>query len=469
MSRDTTGKDQNNAPAPALGWVRERAATYAKQPFLICDEGEFLYGDLLDEVEGAFRVLKEKGIEPGEVVALRTDFSVRGLGFFLALLENGNVVVPISSSIEEEVSVRLDEGYAQREIRFCAGATEVQKRPELEKMHPLIEGLRERKRAGLILFTSGSTGKPKAMLHDATTLLKSYEGGTPKHLRVFAFLVFDHIGGMDTLFRALKTVSTLIVSSRRDPETIASLIERHKVEVLPASPTFLNLFLLSGVHERHDLGTLRIIGYGAEPMPAFLLKKLVEAFPRVQFQQKFGTSETNAVAVSSQASNSLFFKMRDANIQHRIVDGELWLKSRTQILGYLNGDTESSDSEGWFRTGDVVEENEEGFLRIVGRLNEVINVGGEKVYPGEVEAVLLEIPDVLDCLVRGIPNAITGQAVVADIVPKTERTPLEMKREIRKFCRDRIEAYKIPVKVNLVEKTNFGSRFKKIRSQPEVG
>jgi acyl-coenzyme A synthetase/AMP-(fatty) acid ligase len=111
----------------------------------------------------------------------------------------------------------------------------------------------------------------------------------------------------------------------------------------------------------------------------------------------------------------------------------------------------------------LVEEKENGYIQIIGRNKEVINVGGLKVLPMEVESVLLEMDEVSDCMVYPDKSAITGQIVVADIVLNRHVSPKEARAMIRKFCKDRLEEYKVPVKINFTEKTNFNQRFKKIR------
>ena len=100
-----------------------------------------------------------------------------------------------------------------------------------------------------MLFSSGSTGKPKAALHDFAVLLEKFRTPRPRH-RMMAFLLFDHIGGINTLFTSLATGGTLVITSDRRPDAVAALIERHKVETLPTTPTFLNLLLLSEAHKR---------------------------------------------------------------------------------------------------------------------------------------------------------------------------------------------------------------------------
>lgn len=97
---------------------------------------------------------------------------------------------------------------------------------------------------------------------------------------------------------------------------------------------------------------------------------------------------------------------------YKIVENKLWLRNKTQVLEYLNASMESFTSDSWFKTGDLVETVEDGYLKIIGRSNEVINVCGQKVLPAEVESVILFMKEVDDCMVYGEKNIITGQTVV---------------------------------------------------------
>jgi acyl-CoA synthetase (AMP-forming)/AMP-acid ligase II len=282
-------------------------------------------------------------------------------------------------------------------------------------------------------------------------------------MAMMVFLMFDHIGGINTLFHSLASGSCMVIPPNRSPDTVCRLIEQHKVSVLPASPTFLNLLLISGAHERFDMSSVKVITYGTEPMPESLLLKVKNTFPKARFIQTFGTSETGILQTTSESSSSINLRLDDPNIETKIVAGELWLRSKTQILGYLNHDMASFTSDGWFQTGDLVEEHDNGFIRIIGRLKEMINVGGQKVVPGEVESILLCMEDVQDCMVFAEPNPIMGQVVASQIVLKQGASKDGFKSRMRRFCSEHLEAYKIPVRICFVENTSFGERFKKLR------
>ncbi len=131
------------------------------------------------------------------------------------------------------------------------------------------------------------------------------------------------------------------------------------------------------------------------------------------------------------------------------------------MLGYLNAPSPFT-SDGWLPTGDAVDVDGD-YLRIRGRQSEIINVGGEKVYPAEVESVLQSMEGVKDVTVSGETNPITGHMVTARLRLTTTETLSEFRKRMRLFCRDKLPAFKIPQKVVLVDEEMHGERFKKMR------
>lgn len=408
--------------------------------------------------------LKINKIGNGQVVAIISDYSFISIALFFALLEEKAIIVPITSTIYEEINLKLKESFADTVIKVIDQNLELQCITHDVK-HPLLNDLQDKQHAGLILFSSGSTGKPKAMVHDLDNIVETYRDKNSKRLTMLVFLMFDHIGGINTLLRALVMGATIVIPENRSADHICGLVEKQRINVLPSSPTFLNLILISEAYKRHNLSSLRMISYGTEAMPESLLERLRLAFPKVKFLQTFGTSETGIAQTSSKTSTSTLMKIDDENVEYKIVNSELWLRSKTQILGYLNASMDDFTNDGWFKTGDLVEVSVEGYLRIVGRIKEVINVGGEKVLPSEVEAVLLEMYEIDDCLVYARQNAITGQTVIADVVLNESSVAQDIKKIVRKFCKEKLAGYKIPTKVNIVESILCSDRFKKIRTR----
>ncbi len=455
-----------------LEWLQAGARPVGRE-FLYFGDTVWSYGDFCRAVAAGRERLAKGGVTPGTVVAVCGPYCPETLVGLFAAAELKAIVVPLAELNKAARDQRFNAAGVEWSVEtLTAGSRgEATPAPWTRKIkranavrHPLIEGLVKTGRPGLILFSSGTTGPPKAMLHDLHKLVGGYTIKRTSGPRTLAFMNHDHIGGLDILFRAMASGASLVIPKSRDPETVASLIEKHRIEVLPASPTFLNLFLLSGVVERRDLSSLKIIGYGSEPMPENLLRRLRKAFPDVRLQQKFGTSETNAIRMVSRSPDSLEMKIEDSRVGWKVVDGELWVKSPSRILGYLNVEGDSLTGDGWYRTGDLVDETGEGYFRIIGRRTDLINVGGEKVFPSEVENVLMAMPEVSECRAYGEDHSLTGKVVSVDIVPTQAMAAAELKRRVRAFCRGKMEPYKIPVKVYPKERLETGASFKKTRA-----
>ena len=264
-------------------------------------------------------------------------------------------------------------------------------------------------------------------------------------------------------FYTLSNGGTVIVPAQRTPEDICRTIERHHVEVLPTSPTFLNLLLLSEAYRRFDLSSLKLITYGTEAMPESTLRRVHETFPEVQLLQTYGLTELGVLRSKSKASDSLWVKVGGEEFETKVVDDTLFIRAQSAMLGYLNAPS-PLDAEGWMNTGDKVVLDGE-WLRILGRESEIINVGGQKVYPAEVESVLQMMDGVDDVVVGAEPNSITGQMVTARVKLRTDETVSDFRKRMRVYCKDRLSSYMIPQKVILVAEIPYGERFKKLRLQ----
>jgi acyl-coenzyme A synthetase/AMP-(fatty) acid ligase len=322
---------------------------------------------------------------------------------------------------------------------------------------PLLDKLREIDHAGLVLFTSGTSGEPKAVVHDFTRLMDQYKVKRPAY-RTIAFLPLDHMGGLNTLFHILYNGGCLIIPQSRDPEYICRLIETYEVELLPTTPSFLNMLLVSKVYESFDLSSLKIISYGTEPMPQHTLSRLKEIFPKVKLQQKYGLSEMGVFRSRSKDDGSLWIQME---CQTRVVDGLLEIKSDTAMLGYINAPSPFTD-DGWYRTGDMVEVDGD-YLKILGRKSELINIGGMKIHPMEIESVIQEMDITRDVVVMDETNFILGKIVTAKIVTDIPISEEQLLKEIRSYCKGRIDKCFIPMKVFIVEESLISGRYKKIR------
>lgn len=444
-----------------MNWFIEKIRDGMDRKAIIFSGKEYSYEMLYQSVCKDYERVK-KMFQPGNVIAIVSDYSFASISLFFALYENHNIIVPITTKVKSEIDDRINVAGCDYVVSIHGEEWSISKREKTDASHPLVVQLQKIFHSGLILFSSGTTGKPKAMIHNLDNLIVNYREKRGKRLVFLIFLMFDHIGGLNTLLNCLSMNVEMVFPESREPDHVAYLIEKYKVNVLPASPTFLNLLLIGECQNRYDLNSLRMITYGTESMPESLLLRLKVVFPRVKFLQTFGTSETGISATSSYSSTSTFLKIDDPNTEYKVVNGELWIHSKTQIMGYLNSSMERFTDDGWFRTGDIVEEKD-GYIKIIGRNSEIINVGGEKVLPTEVESVIFQMPHVSDCIVYGEKNPIVGQMVVAKILYDEDIKLSELKKLVTAFCKDKLTRYKIPAKVVKMSEAEYTERFKKKR------
>jgi acyl-coenzyme A synthetase/AMP-(fatty) acid ligase len=443
-----------------MDFLAQRFEEYGDDPAVSSPAGSCSYGELRDLWRSAVANLERERIESGTVVGLEGEFTPQAISLFLALIDRGAIVVPQTSASRAGREVK--DGIAEVEAYVYVDASD-RTRLELtgrEAIHPLYRELRERAHPGLVLFSSGTSGDPKAALHDFTFLLEKFEVRRPR-LTTLTFLLFDHWGGLNTMLHALSNGASLVSGADRSPEGVCDLIERHGVELLPATPTFLNLLLLSGAHRTHDLSSLRVITYGAEPMPESTLERLRVAFPGVKLQQTYGLIELGVLRSKSREDGSLWVKLGGEGYETRVVDGILQIRTRSTIMGYLNAPTPITP-DGWFITGDAVLQDGD-YFRVLGRKSELINVGGEKVFPAEVESVLQSMENVEEATVFGEAHPLMGNIVCAKVRTATPVDEAQFTAEVKRYCAERLDRFKVPVKVDIVAEYQFGDRFKKVR------
>ena len=418
------------------------------------------YAELLAAADLWVTRLEVAGLGPGSTVAIEGDFTFQSCALLLALLKNRCIAVPLARNVRAERPAYEALAEVQATIVFDTDDQHQLVSHGRRVQHTLLRTLQERGHPGLVIFSSGSSGQPKAVVHDFDALLRKFV--EPKESKtVMLFLLFDHIGGLDTFFGALSSTGCVVTVDQRTPERVCELLAQHQVHTLPTTPTFLNLLLISQAAQQHDLSHLKVIAYGTEAMPQTTLKRLQEALPTVKLVQTYGMSEVGVLRSRSRPDGSTWLQFRNDSFQTKVVDGVLWVKAPTAMLGYLNA-PDLFDAEGWLNTQDAVEIDGD-YMRVLGRVSDLINVSGQKVYPAEVEGVLLQMPNVKDASVRGEKSPLTGNFVTATVSLENAEPVDELRRRLKAFCRERLAAYKIPVRIEVVDQVQFSARFKKTR------
>jgi long-chain acyl-CoA synthetase len=414
-------------------------------PFLIHPSGQLSFTEVSQQ-----EPVDLSDVKAGDVVALIGDFNPPSILTLLRLIDLKAIIVPLTIETVEDHEYFFESAQVDLVIKN----NEVQRR-EHEQNHPMLEELRNRGNAGLVLFSTGTTGRPKAILHDFSYFLQRFDTPRPT-LRTINFLLFDHIGGINTLLHTLFNRGVVVAPKVRSVEGILESVEVHSVEVLPTTPTFLRMMLMSGLIPDKIPKSLRIITYGTERMDQPTLDQLCELLPKVDFRQTFGMSELGIVRVKSEARNSLFMKVGGTGVETRTVEGVLQIRSANRMMGYLNAPSPFND-DGWYDTKDVVEEKGE-FYKVVGRTSEVINVGGLKFMASEVERVALLHEGVSLVKVYGKDNPITGQH--AEIIVQPKKMDGFDKISLKKHLTEHLQRHMIPRKI-IVEMVKVGHRHKR--------
>ena len=350
----------------------------------------------------------------------------------------------------------------------------------------------------LLLFTGGTSGRAKGvpLTHD-NIIANANQVGSRWSARPDDVVL--HVPPMFHSAELVKTVYLMegaanVYLPKFDPVSLLSAIEQFQVTFVLLVPTMLMVTLQSEKAGHYDVSSLKQIIYGASPMSADWIKLAFKAFPNVEIAQGYGLTETapllsmldhqshvdalatgnlNRLSSCGRILEGVGLKIIDNNGQECAAGqvGEIYTRGDNVFSGYINqgGLNDEVLAEGWFHTGDLGYLDDEGYLYLKDRKQDLIVTGGENVYPSEVEAVLNQHPGVQQVAVIGIPDELYGEKVIAIITTMSE--PGVTQDELTDFCRDKIGGYKIPKEIHIVEslpksamgkilKTELRSRYK---------
>ena len=330
----------------------------------------------------------------------------------------------------------------------------------------------------LLLFTGGTSGRAKGVpLTHGNIIANARQVGSRWSAQPDDVVL--HVPPMFHSAELVKTVyfmqgASSVYLPKFDPDALLRTIEQFRITFALLVPTMLMLTLQSGKVSQYDTSSLKQIIYGASPMSAEGVRAAFETFPGVEITQGYGLTETaplltmldhqshvqaletgNAARLSScgRVLEGVELKIMDSNGRDCATGqvGEICARGDNVFKGYINQDelTQQVLVDGWFRTGDLGCLDDEGYLYLKDRKQDMILTGGENVYSGEVEAVLNRHPDVLEIAVIGIPDEIYGEKVIG---VTTARAGSDLTQdELIDFCRGRIGGYKIPREIHVVK------------------
>jgi fatty-acyl-CoA synthase len=319
-----------------------------------------------------------------------------------------------------------------------------------------------------ILYTSGTTGKPKGSLMDHhraiwAALAQIVSLGLRDGDRYLHIAPMYHSGGVTFTNVTTLLGGTHVIMPKFEPGSVLEMVETHSVNWLFGVPTMYQQLLRQDDLQARDLSSWRVGVFGAAPMPAVAVEQLLSTFPYVDFFQQCGQTEAGPTGIYSTMEQVRSRPDSSGHISQpfmeaRVVDaegddtpagevGELVFRGEAVTKGYWRNPAATAETirDGWLHTGDLMEVGEDGALRLVDRLKDVIITGGRNVYSAEVEQAIALHRDVADVAVIGRPHPEWGATVVAVITP-VEGAGLTADM-VREHCQLLIADYKIPREV----------------------
>lgn len=479
--------------------LRRTASRVPDKPALIMGEESLSYGELNRRVNQLANALLAQGLGKGDRVAVLTNNCMEFFEIYLALCKAGGVLVPINNLLRlgelnqimaymrprfifyhkdfQELVLAVMEGQASLETAVCLGgepaAGHLAYEPLLEAGSPAEPQVEIRGEDLMSIFlTSGTTGRPKGALrthhHNCLNALSAaVEVGVRPDDRVLLLFPFYHVTFEDR-FCHLLMGNTFVLrrEGHFDPAQVLDLLTRHRISICQFVPTMISSMLENKDIEKYDLSALRLILYAAAPMPVELLKRAMGRF-KCGFMQFYGQTETGPMTTILRPEDHILEGAPEQverlascgrpvlDFDARVVDetgrelpagqvGELVVRSEAAISGYWELPEESAAAvvDGWLHTGDFARKDDEGFIFIVDRKNDMIISGGKNIYPREIEEVLYQHPEVREAMVIGVPDDHWGESVKA-IVVLQNGAKIEA-QEIIEHCKQRLASYKKP-------------------------
>ncbi len=326
----------------------------------------------------------------------------------------------------------------------------------------------------IIFYTGGTTGRSKGVMLSNRNFQANTDCSIPQYRmrQGWTFIISGplfHLAAGSRIFSCAALGGHAVILAKFAVEEFMHAIEQYRVDSTTLVPTMLQMILDHPDFLKHDLSSLRMVSYGAAPMPVALLSRIINAFPHVEIFQTYGMTEA-APIVTALDSRYHVLEGPDAgklgsvgkavsHVELKIANeedvematgetGEILIRGENIMTAYLNMPEQTAEAlrGGWYHTGDAGYLDEEGFLFLEGRVKDMIVSGGENVYPIEVENVLSDHPAIHQVAVIGIPHDTWGEAVHAVVLLKEGATVTE--DELMQFCKERIASYKCPQSIS---------------------
>jgi fatty-acyl-CoA synthase/long-chain acyl-CoA synthetase len=461
------------------------------------------YRELDQRVNRVANVLRERGVSVGDRVAVLGLNSHELIESYLGTLRVGAICVPVNFRlVAAEVAYLLEDsgavaviadagllgtveaarrgGGSVRAVIGIGGTGDIAGAEDYESLLSSAsadwdELVIDEQSPAFIMYTSGTTGRPKgAVLTHYNLMLHAFSssvhlGASSDDRVMLSGAPMFHIAGTSGYLMCLQVGGTCVISPSGgfDPAAMVDLLERERVSNCFFVPSqWQGICAVPGLAER-DLSSLRRLSWGAAPASTTLLKTMIETFPQAQVITAFGQTECSPVTCYLRGEDAIR-KIGSVgtpmlNVEVRVVDddmndvpvgqvGEIVYRGPLVMREYWNKPEETAEAfaGGWFHSGDLVRQDEDGYYYVVDRKKDMIISGGENIYCAEVENVLAGHPKVAEVALIGVPDPRWGETPLAVITPRDPGDP-PTDAEIEAYSRERLAAYKCPRRIAVVD------------------
>jgi len=367
----------------------------------------------------------------------------------------------VVSLVAEERIVLLDSDFTEEEVKNLGLSVEelneevVLKKDKISSCDELLAKIQKSdNRWEIVLYTSGTTGRPKRVAHKLDSITRGTKVSEKYRENVWAFAYNPtHFAGLQVFFQAFYNQNPMIYIFDVNRKEVENVLRRYNVTHISATPTFYRSIL---PYIREVVPSVERATMGGEKYDKNLEAQLLKVFPNADVRNVYASTE--AGSIFSAKGDIFSISPRIADKVRFAEDGELLIHK--SLLG--ESDTFQLD-EDWYRTGDIVEMIDESHFKFVSRKTEMINIGGYKVNPHEVEDEIKKIDGVVDVIVKARSNRITGNILVAEVKINDGIDKREKEKEITKILEKRLQSWKIPRIFTFVDNIELTRTGKKVR------